>query len=84
MAEYYRRADYSYFNFRSIGQKDGVFTDRGKIYMLNGPPTQINRQMQPDSHPREVWSYENRVARVFVFIDESKTGEYRLVEYHDL
>ena len=90
MAEYYRRVDYAFFNFRSISQKDGVFTDRGKIYILYGPPTDVNRQMSPDSHPREIWTYRlNRGGQVlmnrqFVFLDESKTGAYRLVEYHDL
>ena len=31
MAEYYTRVDYSFFNFRSLDQNDGTFTDRGKI-----------------------------------------------------
>lgn len=90
MAEYYRRVDYALFNFRSIGQKDGAFTDRGKIYMLYGAPTEVNRQMQPNSDPREVWTYRlsrhgtTVMSREFVFVDESKTGAYRLVEYHDL
>jgi GWxTD domain-containing protein len=90
MAEYYRRVDYALFNFRSIGQKDGAFTDRGKIYMLYGAPTEVNRQMQPNSYPREVWTYrlssqgQMVMSREFVFVDESKTGAYRLVEYHDL
>lgn len=87
MAEYYRRVDYALFNFRSIGQKDGAFTDRGKIYMLYGAPTEVNRQMQPNSYPREVWTYRlarQGMNREFVFVDESKTGAYRLVEYHDL
>jgi GWxTD domain-containing protein len=84
MAEYYRRADYARFNFRTIGQKDGVFTDRAKIYLLYGEPTEINREMQQEGPPREVWTYRNQVAQEFVFLDESRTGEYRLVEYHNL
>jgi GWxTD domain-containing protein len=90
MAEYYRRVDYAFFNFRTISQKDGAFTDRGKIYMLYGAPTAVDRQMQPNSYPREVWRYhlerEGRTLldREFIFVDESKTGAYRLVEYHDL
>lgn len=90
MAEYYRRVDFAFFNFRSIGQKDGAFTDRGKIYMLYGPPSVVDRHMNPDAYPREVWTYRiNRsgapvLNKEFVFIDQSKTGAYRLVEYHDL
>jgi GWxTD domain-containing protein len=90
MAEYYRRVDYAFFNFRTISQKDGAFTDRGKIYMLYGAPTAVDRQMQPNSYPREVWTYRiekdgaSVLKKEFIFVDESKTGAYRLVEYHDL
>ena len=84
MAEYYRRVDYAYFNFKSIGQVDGVFTDRGKIYILNGPPTEVTRELQPESPPREIWIYRNAVARSFVFQDDARAGDYRLVAYHDL
>jgi GWxTD domain-containing protein len=84
MAEYYRRVDYAFFNFRALGQRDGAFTDRGKIYILYGPPTEVNRELQPDSAPREVWLYHNKVNRGFVFTDPSKAGDYRLTEYYDL
>lgn len=84
MAEYYRRVDYAYFNFKSIGLADGAFTDRGKIYMLYGPPTQTTRDLGPSSAPHEVWIYRNVVNRRFVFVDESRSGDYRLVEYNDL
>jgi GWxTD domain-containing protein len=84
MAEYYRRVDYAFFNFKSIGENDGTFTDRGKIYMLNGPPSNVEREMQPDGPPREVWLYRNAVAKRFIFVDESRTGEYHLVEYSGL
>ncbi len=84
MTEYYRRVDYSYFNFKSIEQRDGVFTDRGKIYILFGPPTSVEREMHPEAPPREIWEYRNKVNRKFVFVDKSETGAFRLVEYHDL
>lgn len=84
MAEYYRRVDYAYFNFKSISQKDGAFTDRGKIYILYGPPSEVNRELQPDADPKEIWLYKNKVGRGFVFTDQSKSGEYRLTEYYDL
>lgn len=84
MNEYYSRVDYAFFNFKSIGQTDGTFTDRGKIYVLYGPPSEIRREMQPEGPPREVWIYRNRVGRRFIFADESRSGAYRLVEYNDL
>jgi len=84
MAEYYRRVDYAYLNFRSIDRRDGVATDRGKIYILNGPPTEVTRELDPRRPPREVWLYRNRVAQEFVFSDEGRNGDMRLVSYRDL
>ncbi len=84
MAEYYRRVDYSFFNFKTITQSDGAFTDRGKIYILYGAPTEVNRELQQEGPPREIWVYRNQVGMKFVFIDESRDGAYRLVEYNDL
>lgn len=84
MHEYYQRVDYSFFNFKSISQSDGAFTDRGKIYILYGPPTEIRREMQPQGPPTEVWIYRNRVGQQFIFADESRSGAYKLVEYNDL
>lgn len=84
MAEYYRRVDYAYFNFKNLEQRDGVQSDRGKIYILYGQPTTVDWQMQPGASPREVWTYRNAVHRQFIFADGGATGAYRLVEYHDL
>ncbi len=80
MAEYYRRVDYAFFNFKSIGQTDGTYTDRGKIYILYGPPGEVTRDMQPNTAPREVWVYHNAVHRRFFFVGESPSGENSLVE----
>ncbi len=84
MAEYYRRADYALFNFRSITQNDGVHTDRGKVYLLFGPPTEVRRQMKPEESPRVVWIYRNRVNSEFVFVDDDRSGAFRLVQRRDL
>lgn len=84
MAEYYRRVDYASVKFRTIDRRDGVGSDRGKIYILNGPPTRVERDMDPTGPPREVWTYRNRVARVFIFSDIDRNGDYRLVAYRDL
>ena len=84
MAEYYRRVDYAFFNFATLQQQDGVFTDRGKIYILFGPPTETRREFDPDANPKEIWRYDNVVKREFVFRDRNESGTYRLVEYYDL
>ncbi len=77
MAEYYKRVDYAYFNFNTLREHDGSKTDRGKIYILFGPPTVIERQFNPDYPPQEVWYYTN-LNKKFVFVDESRAGNYKL------
>jgi GWxTD domain-containing protein len=77
MAEYYKRVDYAFFNFNVLGQPDGTQTDRGKIYILYGPPMKTERNFSPNNPPQEVWYYTN-VGKKFIFIDESRTGKYKL------
>ena len=84
MTEYYRRVDYAFFNFATLKEQDGAFTDRGKIYILFGPPTETRRELDPDSNPEEIWTYNNVVNREFIFRDQTESGAYRLVEYYDL
>lgn len=83
MAEFYRRADYSYFNFARNGRTlDGAITDRGKIYILFGPPTNVDRAFLLGEQPYEVWTYSNNVKRRFRFAIES--SDYKLVEVNSL
>jgi GWxTD domain-containing protein len=83
MAEFYRRSDYSYFNFARSGRAlDGAITDRGKIYILFGPPTNIDRAFLLGEQPYEVWTYTNNVKRRFRFAIES--SDYKLVEVNTL
>ena len=84
MIAYYRRVDYAYFNFATFGTTDGAKSDRGRVYILYGPPTDVERRLDPEEGPREIWTYENEVNRSFLFVDRSEGGEYRLVEYYDL
>lgn len=83
MAEFYRRADYSYFNFARSGRVlDGAITDRGKIYILFGQPTSIDRAFLLGEQPYEVWTYTNNVKRRFRFAIES--SDYKLIEVNNL
>ena len=83
MAEYYTRVDYSFFNFRSLDQNDGTFTDRGKIYILNGPPTELQRDLRGET-PKEVLIYKNRVSKEFIFTDKTTKGNFKLIGVVDL
>jgi GWxTD domain-containing protein len=85
MAEFYRRADYAYFNFaRNVRQLDGAMTDRGKVYILFGAPTNIQRSFLLGEQPVEMWSYSNNVKKLFKFVDPSSKGDYKLIEVKPL
>lgn len=77
MEEYYRRVAFVNANFGSY--KEGWKTDRGMVYIILGPPNEIERRpFDPHAKPYEVWSYYD-INRLFVFVDQSGFGEYRLI-----
>lgn len=76
MEEYYRRIQYANESFGTY--RDGWQTDLGMVYVLLGPPDDIERHpFDQGSKPYQVWRYY-RINRGFVFIDETGFGEYRL------
>jgi GWxTD domain-containing protein len=80
--EHYRRI--SYANARFASGIPGWRTDRGRIYITQGPPAEI--ESHPSGHagspPFEIWRYREiaggRAAQSFTFADIDNTGEYRL------
>ena len=78
MAEYYRRVDYASLNYGTLRQADGSRTDRGRIYILYGPPSSTERTLKTTGAFREVWVY-SKLGRTFVFEDQSRSGNYVLI-----
>lgn len=81
MEEFYRRIDFVNYNFSVNGvDKNAWETDRGKIYMKYGSPTNVERHASDlNIPPYEIWFYV-KVNRRFVFEDRSGTGEFILVK----
>lgn len=78
--EYFNRIEKANELFISEG-KPGWLTDRGRIYILFGPPMdRIISPMEDDPYIRcrETWYYGNFPV---VFADYTCTGDYRLVTY---
>jgi GWxTD domain-containing protein len=74
--EYYRRVDFANQNFSTF--LDGWKTDRGMVYILLGPPGEIERHpFESGSKPYEIWTYYS-VNRSVLFIDHTGMGDYRL------
>ncbi len=79
--EYFNRIERATELFMGEG-KPGWLTDRGRIYVLFGPPTdRITYPMGEDSYGRcrEIWYYGNFPV---VFVDDTCTGSYRLITYN--
>lgn len=75
--EYYRRIEYA--NAHYGGTQKGWRTDRGKIYIIYGPPDEIERYpYELHSMPYEIWYYYSRGLK-FIFVDEHGIGDYRLL-----
>ena len=76
MEEYYGRVEYANKHFTHY--VDGWKTDMGMVYIIFGPPSNIERHpFDIDSKPYEVWTYYD-LNRQFVFVDASGFGDYRL------
>ena len=87
MEEYYERV--SYVNEHFDGWQPGWETDRGMIYILFGPPDEIQRTNSSTSNSSlwndgtninslyQIWSYYS-ISKQFVFRDQNGFGDYRL------
>ncbi len=79
--EYFKRVRYANKAFGNMLQKKGWETDKGRVYIVYGPPSEIERfPNEKDSKPYEIWHYENIEGGViFVFVDYTGFNDYRLV-----
>ncbi|MBC8322751.1 MAG: GWxTD domain-containing protein [Candidatus Marinimicrobia bacterium] len=76
MEQYYSRVRYAIEHFTSF--TPGWRTDMGMIYILFGPPDDIERIfMSSDRNANQTWHYY-RINRSFTFFDENGFGDYRL------
>jgi GWxTD domain-containing protein len=76
MDEYYYRIQYS--DDRYSTHRPGWETDRGRIFILYGEPSDIERHpFESGSRPYEIWYYHN-LNRRFVFVDHTGFGDYTL------
>ena len=76
MDEYFSRINYSNANFKSY--TDGWKTDMGMIYILFGPPDDLETYNDPLSRLySQRWHYYG-INKYFDFVDENGFGDYRL------
>ncbi len=75
--------DYTNEMFKSV-LRDGWMTDRGRVFLQYGIPSDIERFMrEADRLPHEIWKYDKLGAQaqvIFVFLDDDlATDEYPLI-----
>ena len=88
--EYFKRVDYCTNHFKT-GFREGWKTDRGRVFIVYGPPDEIERHAnEVDTKPYEVWLYNSIQGGVqFIFGDRSGFSDYVLLhsthreELHD-
>jgi GWxTD domain-containing protein len=74
---HYMRIEYANQHFSAM-QHQGWRTDMGMVYIILGPPDDIERNAYPRySKPYEIWYYY-RYNRDFVFLDLTGFGDFRL------
>lgn len=78
MVEFFRRADYAAYNFRTNFEKEGAKSDRGKVYILYGEPASANRRMMNTGEAVEIWDYP-QLNKQFVF-ETARSGVVFLKE----
>ena len=89
-ADYFKRIDYCSQHFKT-GFREGWKTDRGRVFIVYGPPDEVERHAnEVDTKPYEIWLYNSIQGGVqFVFGDRSGFSDYVLLhsthreELHD-
>lgn len=77
--EYYKRVGTANQLF-STSRESGWRTDRGRVYVIYGPPDNIERGSSESTRfeSYEIWTF-NELQKKFVFYDANGFGDFRLV-----
>ena len=80
LVEHIRRMRYSDNNFSGGQRTEGYDTDKGRVYVKYGPPSDREYRSAVDSvKPYEIWTYQSQGTYEFIFRDRRGLGVYELV-----
>ena len=79
--EHYRRLAYANAHFAA--SLPGWQTDRGHMYIVYGPPDEIDSHPEASPHPYQTWGYKHVEGMsggfsTFMFVDRTGHGDYHL------
>ncbi len=85
---FYRRIDDANRRFTEVGRSriPGWRTDRGRIAILNGDPSEVldRRVASGTAPPYLVWRHDRGKQRYYIFADRTGFGSYQLISSNDL
>lgn len=83
--EFHRGVAHANAAFHESGSANipGWNTDRGRIYLKNGRPSETLPRPAASPRPFEVWRYSRDRGRWYVFMDETGFGHYVLIGTND-
>jgi len=87
MDQFYARVQEANHRFREGGATgaSGWHTDRGRIFILFGPPDEhLERRSAGNTNPYEIWKYTRDRALKYVFMDLTRFGNYSLIYTNDI
>lgn len=78
---FFQRIDFTNRNFSEpFTGREGWRTDRGHVFIPNGPPDDIEKQpTEMNASAAEIWYYR-KLNRRYIFSDRQGNGEYRLIK----
>ena len=78
--EYLSRVTYANNSYQVLG-REGYRTDRGRVYIVYGPPDDVERHPnETETRPYEIWQYNNiQGGVIFVFVLRNAGGDHELV-----
>ncbi len=80
--EFRKAREYAAKNYRTSRYPEGWNSDRGRVLLKYGFPSQIDRAYfnMDGAHPHEIWRYDNvQGGVIFVFVDQQGTENFVLV-----
>jgi hypothetical protein len=86
MDQYYARVNEANSRFKEGGAAGaaGWRTDRGRIFVLYGPPDErLDRRNSGSTNPYEVWKYTQDRNLKYVFMDLTRFSNYTLIYTND-
>ncbi len=80
LIEHIRRMRYAHDNFSGGHHQAGFDTDKGRVYVRYGPPSDREYRSAVESvKPYEIWTYDDQGTYEFIFRDRRGVGVYELV-----